>query len=225
MMVASSFLCIVLILSITYCSLTYADSWQVLFRCSKKNTALISTSANGNALIAICGDGSIYFSLNAGLSWTLAQTLPLNGPSLKSTCLASSSTGQIAITSTEYGLFTSTDFGANWQSISSAQEYYFTSLTASANGSVWFATSTLNMILKSTDQGVTWSILSTSPSISKQTQFSGISCNAACSIIYASTLNGKIYRSYDGGRHWTLETEEGKPDLTADHGIVTISDF
>ena len=155
---------------------------KVLFNCKTEGAKVASTS-DGLHLFVICGSSSIYFSNTSGSSWfpsNVASTTSAGMP-IAWESIACSGDGKVAIASTfNHGLFHSSDFGANWGNIPS--DYHFKALTSSRDGSLLYGIDSYNNIFFSTFQGFSWSYLSTTPFLSGDDTYTGISCDFQCNI-------------------------------------------
>lgn len=118
-----------------------------------QNWTALTTSADGNKLLAVSSQGSIYTSSNAGASWT--QTSAPSGPWV---CAAASSDGNNLVaagSSLNNPIYQSTDSGATWTP-TAAPGNEWQSIASSADGRVLVAGAYGRYLYVSTNSGASW---------------------------------------------------------------------
>lgn len=165
----------------------------------------IETVSNGSKLRVGLSDGGVYES-DDGSNWT-----PLNNAGLRdslpnqqfSQILEIHDVGKLFLLTNNGALARSTDGGNSWlprpatfNPLQNGSSGGF--ITESGTGPVHYA-ATYSGVLKTTDDGDTWSVSSSGIS----TPFVGsLAKNKDGSVLYAGTLNGGVFKSVDHGGSW-----------------------
>jgi photosystem II stability/assembly factor-like uncharacterized protein len=171
----------------------------------------ITMSADGKVIVVCYNAWTIYYSTNAGSTWTMSNALSLNWWGI-----ASSSTGQyvVAVTNgySDYGtqitggyIFVSSDYGATWKN-ASAPYYSYSSVSSDTTGQYLLATLE-NAVIQSSDYGMTWTrtIISQGylDTVSSASSSSGQYLYVASSEAYSES---QIMYSTNGGTTWNVST-------------------
>lgn len=165
---------------------------------------------------------SIYRSTNYGVSFSAIQTL--NTTSY--VWVACSRTGQyvLALDQTVVGtlLFrVSSNYGATYTTVTVVSASQINrGVAVSATGQVMYGITHRGQVFKSTNFGVSFSLISTLPAqyVSPNTSHNmgTISCSADGSLLLAADCSGYLFRSADGGATWSSNlTVNGQPQSVA----------
>ena len=175
--------------------------------------------------IYVGSDGGIWVSTDSGASWKTISGSMQNGL-VTSVAVDPFQKGTIAVTRQDWAGMISNDNGSSWHSIASAA----TSEVNSENGGVVFDPQTpgvlyaatahcggLSGVAKSTDHGVTWHLLSNDTDGLPNSLTGGIGSNIALdptnsSHVWLAYYQG-VYRSLDGGEHWTRVLAENATNI------------
>lgn len=152
----------------------------------------VTSSADGTKLVALpLSGGFLSLSADAGITWTT------NGSSSHSwTSCASSADGIRLVAAAYLGLiYTSTNFGATWQTNNAPSNYW--QLASCADGTKLAAAANGDKIYISTNSGLTWS--ATSAPINS---WHGISSSSDGSHLIVGSDKG-VYISTNSGFSWT----------------------
>lgn len=151
---------------------------------------------------------SIYSSTN-GTNWTLvseitpgANTNNSNAPNVTSIFRK----GANMVCGTGEGMYYSSDTGLTWAASTFASDVSVKSIQRNSiidlNGTLFASTS--RNIIKSTDNGATWSTAFAAPSSTQSYTFSGlIKTNTGLIATFKGSSEGGLYRSLDNGATWT----------------------
>ncbi|TKW60811.1 MAG: hypothetical protein DI628_07940 [Blastochloris viridis] len=113
------------------------------------------------------------------------------------------------------GLYRSTDSGATWSGPIATGGQTFNSLTGNSDGSILYAINDSNKLYKSTNNGTSWSLMTTSHDVST------VSINTTGSLIWIfDSSNYILSYSSNGGASWTTVT---KPDPGASRVYTSVS--
>jgi hypothetical protein len=169
------------------------------------------------------GDGSIYLTHTQGGQWT-AQHLPVDAGEKHVTTVrrirGDRSDPNIVIACTDRGIYRSHDFGLNWhrkfKSIQGHAVPVFDAVQDVGDAQIWYAAAAVDgVILRSTDNGMTWQRYSSCPGCipGPAKRVSLATCDADSSILFALVVNEPtdpdekdsfdgLYRSTTRGRTW-----------------------
>jgi len=174
----------------------------------------VSSSADGSHLLATVGDtaghsGLVYFSVNAGASWSVTN---LSAPWIASACSADG-TRMFVASYTGY-IYYSTDAGVNW-----TQYYYnsaaaFTGLACSADGT--------KLVASSTGGNGGYLYVSGATNLSAGLKkWSAVASSADGSNLVATVTGGGIYTSSNGGTTWN---QQNQANLVSWKSVASSSD-
>lgn len=191
-------------------STSRGDNWTAITSLAGTNWSSVSVNAQGTVLYASDTSSTIYFSNDTGVTWTdlpplsegvwlevvcnslgnlLAGIVQINATSL------STMTTDLFledITSSSYrGIYLSTlnASGASATFLTSAPLLPWVTLAMSATGETLAAAATGYGIYVSTNQGMSWALLLSTPN----NDWSGLSMDARSSVVTASTSGGQIW--------------------------------
>ncbi|MCC6837262.1 MAG: T9SS type A sorting domain-containing protein [Bacteroidia bacterium] len=167
------------------------------FRSMKNFGGTLYSSTNGSSLFTSTDNGSSWTSLpgKSGLVSVQSSSVYKNGSVL---IYGTNSGSASTYYSTNGGSTWSTsqfNYGSGLQQGFEAAQYDIVEL----NGDLYFAS--LNDLFKSTDQGATWSVVTTAPNISNGTVTSLCAINGG---LLLTIYGGGVHRSLDGGNTWTM---------------------
>ncbi len=146
---------------------------------------------------------TILRTTDGGQSWQQANYPDIFAYApVSSFAFASESRGWAAFTSNQ--IFETNDGGLNWQLKQTGFEnYYFNHITVSTDGGL-FLTSTRGEIIKSTDNGATWTDIS--PSLADDVFFDGstkfVSQELGYMVLRTEEYKGLLLKTIDGGASW-----------------------
>ena len=182
-----------------YVSTSAGANWRVSLA-TNGNWIPLFVSADGRKMVAgtTASDGKIFYSADAGSTWTRA-TVPqtwwrgLCGTADGSTLwCADNNLGKI---------YKSTDSGATWNVLPASPQDYWVRMSCSTNGSIIFAESNGGNnpahIFISTDSGTNW-VLSGAP----LGIWGALACSGDGRIVIAGAQDIGIYSSTDFGATW-----------------------
>lgn len=182
-----------------------AEHWVKLLSFHRQNLTVVASSGNGLSLVAGYNSGPLFFSHDGGLLWTKANSG--DGPW---GTVASRGDGGVSIAQTldlTGSMYKSSDYGVTWSALQGTPQAYWTGLSSSFDGNIWFTTgrsASKNVVYSSSDGGLTWSYLTNSPAIPSDDSWVGVACSFDCSVLYTASANGLIFVSRDRGLTWTL---------------------
>ena len=162
-------------------------------------TVYAGTSAG---LFRTINGGVSWTPVNAGLAGRVARVITID-PTSPSTLYVGVDD---VVDYIDYGVYKSTDAGANWIRIYHSEPYedggapsaVALAVDPRAPSHLYLALG-LDMILKSLDGGVTWTPLSSQRPLLTTLAVDPVSF----ATLYAGTYSGLVYRSTDAGDHWT----------------------
>lgn len=153
----------------------------------------VTTSSDGERLLAAVKDGQLYTSADSGVSWTPQES------ARAWTSVASSADGMRLLASADNGqLYTSTDGGQSW--IPRANNDNWASVASSSNGMLLFAAVSYAQLYASTDGGISWALRKDFSSLRSQLT---VACSADGMRVFATMSWVQLYASNDGGVSWT----------------------
>lgn len=182
----------------------------------------MASSADGDKLVAVMGggDGAIYTSTDAGLTWhkTFAAVDDYD-------CVASSADRTKLVAASNYGqgIYVSSNSGATWVNAYNGRQYggeFWRSVAMSADGKTMVAAEAEGyvagyppsrcMLACSTNSGLSWWI-SSAPT---NQLWWAVACSTNGTFMVAAALEsyasspvpGPIYVSHDSGANWTATT-------------------
>jgi hypothetical protein len=189
-----------LVAAACYASLsTLAQSWM-LTSAPTKAWVSITSSTDGNTLMAAIDGGTVYVSTNAGTTWE-----PTSAPINYYQAVASSGDGTVMVAAVSGGpIFISTNSGAVWVQSSAPSQLWY-SACSSADGSKLFAASYWT-ILASTNGGLNWSDISPF-----RAYWESIACSTDGNKLLAADFGGwfnnvplgRVVTSSNAGQTWT----------------------
>ena len=147
----------------------YGTTWNTSTNPNGVFGLQVAMSSSGSFQI-VCGiPNGIYISNDYGNTWTLNNSSPLNN---NISTLSISSSGQyISLGVPNFGIYASNDYGNTWVLNSTYARWMFSAISISSTGQYQVVVSTYLLIVKtpnliaiSTDYGITWRIVSTTPS-------------------------------------------------------------
>lgn len=139
---------------------------------------------------------------------------------------------EVILTATNFGIFKTINGGKDWTETYNGR---YTDLEVNpANPSIWFACGWERGILRSTDSGETWSLVTNGLPTGGFTRMAIAFCESNPNFIYASYArtgssleNGfnllGVYRSTDGGTTWSLQADS--PNLMGNTGPGDPTDY
>jgi photosystem II stability/assembly factor-like uncharacterized protein len=152
---------------------------------------IYSIAATNNSIIIGTFPAGIFLSSDQGVTWRKPNQEPLSKYGIPEiSCFEADSTRIFA--GTDRGIFTSTDGGENWDSVSSPLQYNVYGLGAA--GSKLFAAG-YDGVFVSTDNGLSWNSAGLSA-------MDVTSLAVSDSFLAAGTYDNGIYVSTDGGKNW-----------------------
>jgi photosystem II stability/assembly factor-like uncharacterized protein len=212
-----------------YLSSNSGGSWTAAsVPCDADNYYVVIMNSSGQYMITFSTGGSIYYSNDYGKEWT-KSTAP---GSLQSIVLSMSNDGQYVYfvnDETSDYVYLSTDYGASFEQLNSPKVIW---TEVQVCGSTVYATSYYDSsIYKSTDNGDSWSLVTSSPNC-----WLGVICsqNNNGQTLFAETYYTedddftRFYLSTDGGSSWSsvltpasviLDGITGNDDLSIIGGI------
>jgi len=170
----------------------------------------ITNSASGQYLAVTPITGSIHTSSDYGYTWTIQR----NSGYRIWRGISSSYSGQY-LAACEYGsnggyIYTSSNYGVDWTQQTGCGGRIWSDIICSSNGQHIYACEQLGLIYRSSDFGVTWEAIGTSPR-------SGIACSryspsilssssSSSSVTSYEAIDGKYLASFDREGHvWTSD--------------------
>lgn len=148
-------------------------------------------------------NGQIFKSTDEGENWELEKCLSLEGfpPRTVIQLVIHPNTGDLYAVEDHLGVFRSTDGGQSWIPIHrSSGQLVLESRTDTLYLAGW-------RLWKSTDQGKSWQDISGNLPLYLRTgspMITWLGVNPEPPILYVGRLHRQVYRSFDGGKNWTL---------------------
>ena len=173
---------------------------------SERDWYAVTSSADGNKLVAAEYNGRIYTSTDRGVTWVPRDS------NRSWWSLASSADGVKLVASTNgAGLYTSIDSGVTWSlrnpSLSAR------ALASSSDGTKIIAAAPGGSMYISSDSGANWTQMP--PSLGDRL-WRAVACSSDGSTIVAVVQGGQIYTSTNSGSNWTArETNQTWYDVAA----------
>jgi hypothetical protein len=158
-------------------------------------------------LYACVSEGSIWKSINDGVTWTDLET------GNKSWIFISSTDTYLFAIDSLGVLYRSSDGFVTFEEITTG---FLNNITTIRQVNNYLLAGNGDKIMKSTDDGITWSELSTLPD---SPTIQDIIASKYTYVIYAYDQSGKIYYSVDGGVNW-LEKDTGTDLITKYYGVA-----
>ena len=175
---------------------TSADSgatWQTRSYFNHLNA--ITTSADGNILLAATYGGRLFTSYDAGATWTGRENSRFwASVAYGGTMVAADNGGQI---------YTSYDYGQSWTARDSNRNW--NAVAASSDGSKLVASVSSGQIYTSTDYGQHWTAR---PAAGSRNWYS-VASSADGGKLVGVVYSGQIYTSADSGTNWTVQAGAG----------------
>jgi photosystem II stability/assembly factor-like uncharacterized protein len=181
-----------------YKSTDGGGSWSSVITGNASINALVIHPAAPDTLYAATSEG-VLKSTSGGASWSPAS-VDLPTRSTVALLLDPSQPAALYVGTAYWGVFKTTDSGANWRAMSSGQNNFFVQdveFAALAPDTAYAATRT--GVYKTVNSGATWQKASSGPGASGA---SALAVHPAGTVVYAVTTEG-LYKSSDGGASWT----------------------
>lgn len=177
-------------------------SWTQATNAPPAGWIAVTSSADGNNLVALPAGGPLYASRDCGTTWA-----PVNTPSSLLNCIASSADGTKLVAG-EWNdfppnpslIYTSTNSGSTWATNNAPSEYW-TSIASSADGTRLVAVAATGPIYTSVDSGITWDVTSAT-----EVNWYAVASSADGVKLIAAISGGQVYTSSDSGTDWTVVT-------------------
>jgi photosystem II stability/assembly factor-like uncharacterized protein len=168
-----------------------------------KNFSGISSSSNGNIIIACASNGYLYVTIDGGLNWTENSTTGSN----KNWCGVASSADGKKLAAVENGgyIWTSSNSGTTWtRQTGSGSRLWDKRIVMSPDGQYLVAMVITGYVYTSADGGVTWTAQTTSPTLN----WGGLAISDDATTIYVAGMRGEaivgnVWVSKDSGSTWT----------------------
>ncbi|MDR2580970.1 MAG: hypothetical protein LBC85_08265 [Fibromonadaceae bacterium] len=155
------------------------DMGSVAIFADEGNPNLLYTTGGLYPVLGWCGGGSFFRSSNKGQTW---EKIPLTSSNVSGTTAAAlNGDGNLCL-------------NGNWEGRGTGNR-----LAANGN-TIYFATNQ-NGLLKSTDRGTSWTVL-TVASVARESGFTAVFTDKNNNV-YASPNGGGLYRSTNAGTSWT----------------------
>lgn len=168
------------------------SSWQTIK--TSINCSSISCSNNGSIVLAVASVGSVYISIDYGVTWTnIAQNSPINSLAFW-TKTAINNNGSIMYITSNTNIVKSINSGSSWTSIHPISAPWL-AIDCSSDGEVIVTAGTNTRIYISRDGGSSWTARESSRS------WRDISISSDGTKILATSLDG-LYLSIDSGTTW-----------------------
>ena len=158
---------------------------------------------------AVGEQGFVYKTINGGNTWSSSPIARTASAVFEKIKFKDSSNGIIVGGIAE--IYYTNDGGVNWQQSSGIflpNPAYFKGVSFVPNSSIAYAVGSTNIgrvILKSIDNGVSWSEVTTTNPISSLSSLNDISFTTSNDGLLVGT-NGTIYKTIDGGLNWQQQT-------------------
>jgi len=175
----------------------------------------IACSADGTKVLVLSGgagnNGNGILTTDSGATWnTVAPSAGWTGIAASADGTTWLATGTDTNGSYPWYVYVSTDGGNNWNGNLSSSTYpgsTWKSVCLSSNGQICYAADDSGgYIWKSTNQGATWSSLSSSG----PRTWTGVSCTADGTTVFGTVDGDYVYISVNGGTTWTAKTASGQ---------------
>jgi hypothetical protein len=182
-----------------YVSIDTGNNWTA--KDSVRDWVSVSITADGVSQIAVVNGGQIYVSIDTGDNWFARNTFTyFNGISISSNGIIQTKVSALFTNIIPY-IYVSYDSGNTWF-IKDLGEH-FRDVSISSDGSIQTAVANYGQIWLSTNSGVDWNLIPSSP----LTFWDSISISADGK--YQTAVGGsgsyhKIYISYDYGSTWSI---------------------
>ncbi len=198
-------LSVIVLLSLSACTPTSGifagGNWQLSGLAHQHIRSLTVDFNNPQVIYAANLQGKIFASTDGGQHWTERSDGLPPGSAINS--LSFDSTGKKLYAATDAGLFVSTDAALHWVAagkVSTGQPDNYTALAFnSGEPHTLYAGTALHGVLKSNDDGNTWSAINTG--IPAGTAINALTFDSDSQQLWAATASG-IYRSDDRGASW-----------------------
>lgn len=198
-----------------YVSTDYGATWTQSTSSGTRDWASVAISANGGVILANPYGSGVSRSTNYGSSWTIISANPRPGFNL---FLAISGNGRYALISNNNSdpIKYSTNGGASFTTSSYTQlnRGYF---AISFDGTAMYGGGQNTQIVKSTDYGASFSVLTNSPTKT----WTGLACSYDGKLVYGVETGGLLWYSVDSGATWSSLTFSSGNQPT---GVAVTSD-
>ncbi|MBL7997535.1 MAG: hypothetical protein JNL32_02740, partial [Candidatus Kapabacteria bacterium] len=180
-----------------FSSSDYGSSWNRLSGTFPAQDCK-SLYVNGTTLYVGLYRQGMYKSVNGGSSWTAINSgLPPVAEQNPGTIIEDATGLYVSNYGAQGGIYKSSDAGSSWSYISTGLINSFVS-SMYKNGAV-FVVGTVDGIFRTTDNGVSFTAIATSPSTDEDIQCLYSDANG----LYAGLQGSGVYRSSDNGVRWT----------------------
>ena len=157
----------------------------------------VAISADGKKQVAVVTSSTkIYYSTNYGVTWN-ASTTTFGSLTWQSVTCSADGSRMVAV-ATGNKPYLSTDFGANWGSMSAGTSGNWTAIASSVDGSRLVGTISGSSIQVSANSGASWTTVSATKS------WTGAACSADGMTMVVCATGDYIYTSSNGGSTWTM---------------------
>jgi photosystem II stability/assembly factor-like uncharacterized protein len=153
-------------------------------------------------------DSGLFRSLNAGTSWEQVKAPGLAGVPVLAIYTPPNGASRLAV-QTRNDLLVSHDSGRTWQSAALPAGYYVYDLALPAEQNVAILAATSRGLLRSTDEGVHWELVSEGVPAST---VDSVRFNPDQRLEAFLVQYGNVYRTADGGESWQRFSNDGLRD-------------
>lgn len=196
-----------------YLSTNGGVSWTQLVNADARNWYDIAVSSGGNVIAAADFDGYLVTSRDGGTTWD-----EWYDDSADWVGVTVSSDGTMIAAVPLNGYIHTMDPEAGWTERTESGHEGWSAICSSADGETLFASQRDSRISRSTDGGLTWTLLS---AVGSEHELRDIACSADGRVVITGESSGLIYTSDDGGETWTEHNDTGRIIW---NGLTTSSD-
>jgi len=200
-----------------YSSKDKGESWQLA---REMPSSVLSLAGDNQVVLAGMHDAGIWKSLDGGLTWADAS----NGLDARGFARLAIHNDTMFVLGPQEGLWTSENQGASWKPLPGLAPYYpLTSFAQDDDGTLLVA-SQQSGILRSTDGGQQWNV------VSDEVGVQAIAILPGSRMGFAGSANGALFKTLDGGSTWQPAgiPSQGQeilsivisPDFERDHTIL-----
>ena len=192
----------------SYCKLCAGGTFRGSVGATCLNCEVGRYSSPGSSVCTLCSPGTYSTSI-AATSISTCIACPWGRYNSSAGIGSISSCGVVPAGSYPTEAVTYSSSSLNWADIAVSVDYKF-----------MFATMVSGYILKSVNQGATWTMLY--PDEIQPLDWRGITCNSDCSKIAACVNGGRIWQSINGGESWL---ENSAMQNKGWHGLTSSANF